>query len=162
MQGYSFGWVWHTLDRVYEIPHTIINTRSIASTPMERFDVLIMPEAGNSEELETYLGERGIERIQQWVRDGGTLVTLGSSTEFARNTLELSDLESWYDEEENENVQRVSVPGAFVHAELDRNEWLVSGYDTDLPLLINSSRLYRVPEGPPSTSSRTPVRVAFR
>lgn len=160
MQGYSFGWVWYTLDRVYEIPHTIINTRSIESTPMERFDVLIMPEAGNSGELETYLGEGGMERIRQWVRDGGTLVTLGSATEFTRSRLELGDLESWYDAEENRDVQRISVPGAFVRAELDRNEWLVSGYETDLPLLINSSRLYKAPDGPPSPSQRTPVQIA--
>jgi hypothetical protein len=160
VQGYSFGWAWHTLDRVYEIPHTIINGRSIASTPMERFDVLIIPEAGNSGELEKTLGENGIARIQQWVRDGGTLITLGSATDFARTNLELGDLVSWYDEEENKEVQRISVPGAFVRAELDRNEWLVSGYDYELPLLINSSRLYLAPGGPPSTSQRTPVKVA--
>ena len=157
--GYSFGWAWYTLDREYEIPHTIINTTNIASTPLERFDVLIFPETPNHSELQRYLGDSGVERIQRWVRDGGTLVTIGSATEFARQTLELGSLESWYDEEENKDEQRVTAPGAFVHAELDREEWLVSGYDGDLPLLINSNRLYRAPEGAPSPGQRAPVIV---
>jgi len=158
--GYSFGWAWHTLDRVYEIPHTVINTTKIASTPMERFDVLIMPEAPNSSEMERYLSEAGMERIQRWVRDGGTLVTIGSATEFARNNLELGSLASWYDEDENSRAQRVSVPGAFVRAAFDENEWLVSGYEYELPLLVNSNRLYRAPDGAPSPVQRTPVTVA--
>jgi hypothetical protein len=160
LDAYSFGWIWHTLDRVYDIPHTIINTTSIASTPMERFDVLIVPETGSSSEMERYLGEAGMKRIQQWVRDGGTLVTIGSASDFMVNNLELGSLESWYDQEENENAQRVSVPGAFVRAELDKNEWIVSGYDYDLPVLINSNRLYRTTDGPPSSAQRTPVKVA--
>jgi hypothetical protein len=160
VQAYSFGWAWYTLDREYEIPHTVINTTAIASTPMERFDVLIIPEAPNGGEMEKYLGEEGIERIQRWVRDGGTLVTIGSATEFARETMELGSLASWYDEEENENAQRVTTPGAFVRAQFDSNEWIVAGYDDELPLLINSNRLYRAPKGPPSPAQRTPVTVS--
>ncbi len=160
VSGYSFGWAWFTLDREYDIPHTIINTTNIASTPLERFDVLIFPETPNHSELQRYLSEAGIERIQRWVRDGGTLVTFGTATEFARQELELGSLESWYDDDENEDAQRVSVPGAFVRADLDRNEWLTSGYDGDLPVLINSNRLYRAPEGAPRPAQRTPVKIS--
>ncbi len=160
VSGYSFGWAWHTLDRQYEIPHTIINTTKIASTPMERFDVLIIPESPNNREMRRYLDDSGVERIQQWVRDGGTLVTIGSGTEFMRSILELGDLETWYDDEDNEDAQRVTVPGAFVRTELDREEWLVSGYDSDLPVLINSNRLYRAPGSENNPSRRTPVKIA--
>ncbi len=160
VHGYSFGWAWHTLDRVYEIPHTIIRPTAIASTPLERFNVLVMPHILSTSLLNDRLGEQGAERIKQWVRDGGTLVTIGSATDFARQNLELTGLRSWYEEEENEDAQRISVPGAFFRAELDREEWLVSGYSGELPLLINSNRLYLPPEGPPSSWQRTPVRVS--
>lgn len=160
LAGYSFGWAWHTLDRVYEIPHTIINTTNIASTPMERFDVLIIPEVQNSNELTRYMGDAGIERIKKWVQDGGTLVTIGSATDYARTVLELGNFSSWYDEEENSNVQRVTVPGAFMRSTLDREEWIVSGYDTDLPILINSNRLYTLPDGPPSTTRRAAISIS--
>ena len=158
--GYSFGWAWHTLDRVYEIPHTIINTTNIASTPLERFDVLILPEITNTGELNRYLGDAGMDRIKRWVRDGGTLVTIGSATDYARNTLELGNLQSWYDKDENEQAQRVTVPGAFVMSQFDSEEWLVSGYDNGLPLLINSNRLYRSPDGSPSSARRSAIKVA--
>jgi hypothetical protein len=159
VSGYSFGWAWHLLDQQYEIPHTIINTTNIASTPLERFDVLIIPEVSSSNEMRRYLDDAGVERLQRWVRDGGTLVTIGSGTEFMRNVLETGDLESWYEKEENEDARRVTVPGAFVHAELDREEWLVSGYDGELPILIHSNRVYRAPGSESSPSQRTPVKV---
>lgn len=158
--GYSFGWAWHTLDRVYEIPHIVINTTKIASTPLERFDVLIMPEITNTGELNRYLGEAGMDRIKRWVQDGGTLITIGSATEYARSTLELGNLQSWYDDDENEHAQRVTVPGAFVISTPDPEEWLVSGYDYGLPLLINSNRLYRSPDGTPSAARRSVIKVA--
>jgi len=160
LAGYSFGWAWHTLDRVYEIPHTIINTTNVASTPMERFDVLIIPEVQNSNELTRYMGEAGIARLKKWVQDGGTLVTIGSATDYARTALELGNLASWYDDEENSDVQRVTVPGAFMRSTMDREEWIVSGYDGDLPILINSNRLYTIPEGSPSPARRAAVTIA--
>ena len=158
--AYSFGWAWHTLDRVYDIPHTIINVTKIASTPMERFDVLILPETQISGEMDRYLGEAGKERLQRWVRDGGTLVAIGSASDYVRENLELGNLASWYDDEENEDAQRLNVPGAFMKTELDSEEWIVSGYDYDLPVLVNSNRLYKAPEGPPSASQRTPIKIA--
>ncbi len=157
--GYSFGWAWHKLDRQYEIPHTVINTTAIASTPLERFDVLIIPEAPNSQEMQRYLSDAGMDRIKKWVQDGGTLVSIGSATDFVRNTLELGNLTSWYDDEENEHASHVTVPGAFVRTLLDHNEWLVSGYDGELPVLINSARLYREAEGAQSPARRTPVKL---
>ncbi len=157
--GYSFGWAWHTLDRVYEIPHTIINTTNIASTPLERFDVLIIPEITNTGEMNRYLGEAGTDRIKRWVRDGGTLVTIGSATEYARSTLDLGNLQSWYDDDENEQAQRVTVPGAFVTSSPDHEEWLVSGYDNGLPLLINSNKLYRSPDGAPTSARRSAIKI---
>lgn len=158
--AYSFGWAWHTLDRVYDIPHTIINVTNIASTPIERFDVLIIPEVMNSSEMDRYLGDAGIERLQRWVRDGGTLVTIGSATDYAIHNLELGSLTSWYDAEENENAQRVTVPGAFMKTEMDPENWITSGYDYDVPVLINSNRLYSAPDGPPSSQKRTPIKIA--
>ncbi|MEX0945579.1 MAG: hypothetical protein WDZ38_07860, partial [Balneolaceae bacterium] len=158
--GYSFGWAWHNLDRVYEIPHTILNTTNIASTPLERFDVLILPEITNTNEMNRYLGDDGIERIQRWVRDGGTLVAIGSATDYVRTSLELGNLVSWYDEDENSQMQKVTVPGAFVLSNLDQEEWLVSGYDHGLPLMINSNRLFRAPDGPATSTHRTPVKIA--
>lgn len=141
VNAYSFGWIWHKLDRQYEIPHIVINARTIGSVPLERFDVLIVPEIRGAGEMARLLGESGMERIGRWVRDGGTLVAVGSGADFVRSHLELSSLQSWYDHEDHSELQRVSVPGAFFDGAFDNEHWITSGYQTHPPLMVNSSRV---------------------
>lgn len=159
VQGYSFGWAWHTLDQVYEIPHTIINASTIGRIPLERFNVIVLPEITDASLLNTLLGDAGKERLQRWVRDGGTLVALGSGAEFVRSQLELVSLKSWYDADDHKSKQRVSVPGAFFRGDFDRENWLTSGYVVDPLLLINSNRVMRTQDGPPTTSRNVAIRV---
>jgi hypothetical protein len=162
IQGYSFGWAWYTLDQQYQIPTTVIRTRSVATTPLDRFNVLIIPEA-NTNALTAMIGSAGVERLQRWVRDGGTLVTIGSATEFAMSgdALGLIALRSWYDLEDGRGATRYSVPGAIFRATLDPNYWLRAGYDgEELPVLVNSNRLFRAPSGPPNSGRRVVATVA--
>lgn len=160
IDAYSFGWAWHTLDRTYEIPHIVMRSRSVGSTKLERFNVIVLPEVSDAAHLAQLLGEQGISRLQRWVQDGGTLVAIGSATDFVRNQLELTGLSSWFDEEEHEDAQRITVPGAFFQTELDRENWLTSGYSYGLPALVNSSRIYTEPEGPPTPRRNTPVLIS--
>jgi hypothetical protein len=154
IQGYSFGWAWYTLDRQYEIPVTVLRASSVAGTPLDRFNALVIPATSGSALAET-LGERGVERIKTWVREGGTLVTIGSATDFAREQLELIELRSWYDEEENEDARGFSVPGAIFNVGLNEHNWLSAGYDVkQLPALVTSGRIYLMPDGPPSSRQR--------
>lgn len=159
VNAYSFGWAWHTLDRTYEIPHIILKARSLGSTKLERFNVIVLPEISDGSTFADLLEDEGISRLQRWVKDGGTLVALGSASEFVREQLELTELTSWYDREENEDAQRVQVPGAFYATELDSENWLTSGYSHGFPALINSSRLYVEPDGAPTPAKNTPVTV---
>jgi len=152
--GYSFGWAWYTLDRQYQIPVTVLRVGSIARTQLDRFNVLIVPSTSGSSLAEA-IGERGVERLKTWVREGGTLVTIGAAVDFAREQLELIGLRSWYDEEENENAQRINVPGAVFNVKLNEYNWLTAGYDVkELPALVDSDRVYQMPEGPPSSRQR--------
>ena len=162
IHGYSFGWAWHTLDRHYEIPHTVINAATIGSIPLERFNVIILPAVINAGLLETMLDESGMERLKRWVRDGGTLVTIGTGADFVRSRLEMISLESWYEREENEKQQRVSVPGAFFKGSFDPENWLTSGYIMMPPLMINSNRVMVSLEGPPSTARNAAISVSDR
>jgi len=158
--GYSFGWAWYTLDRQHEIPTTVLRTGSVGGTDLSRFNVIVIPDAPDSA-LSAAVGERGRERLMQWVRDGGTLVVIGRSTDFARERLALIDLRSWYDLEEHEDAQAFDVPGAILRVELDRQAWLSAGYDAgELPVLVDSERLYLAPDGPPSSGRRTVGRYA--
>ncbi|HEX9692053.1 MAG TPA: M14 metallopeptidase family protein [Gemmatimonadales bacterium] len=158
--AYSFGWAWYTLDRQYEIPTTVLRTRSLASTDLDRFNVLVIPSV-SGQALATAVGEGGVERVAQWVREGGTLVTIGAATDFAREQLDLIALRDWYETDEGADSTRYDVPGAIVRAELDHGYWLSAGYDAStLPVLVDSDRLYLAPDGPPSSSRRVVARYA--
>ena len=162
VQGYSFGWAWYTLDQQYQIPTTVLRTRSVSSTSLDRFNVLVIPEV-SSGALVSALGAGGVDRIKRWVQDGGTLVTIGAATDFAieSSALGLIALRSWYDTEAGKGATRYSVPGAIFRATFDRDDWLQAGYESrELPVLINSSRLYRAPSGPPNSGRRVVAKLA--
>lgn len=170
VHGYSFGWAWYTLDQQYQIPITVRRVRSLASTPIHDFNVFILPNTFSADQLAQHLGEGGVQRLQQWVRDGGSLIAIGNSVDFVRQSLELSSLRSWYDEQKPEGggegqeasepvePRRFNVPGAIVRAELDEELWMSAGYSEDLPALVDSSRIYLEPEGPPDSGKRVVAR----
>ncbi|NBC01090.1 MAG: hypothetical protein GVY15_09560 [Bacteroidetes bacterium] len=160
IQPYSFGWAWFTLDRQYELPLSMLRVPSLRSADLDAYDTIIVPEVyGGAGAMERLAGEDGLERLARWVRDGGTLVTLGSGTDIARH-LELIALRSWYDDEEHADSLRVTVPGAMVATTLDRNHWLTAGVPDGFRGLVDSNRLYLAPEGPPSTRQRAGVTYA--
>lgn len=159
VQAYSFGWAWHALEQQYGIPTTVIRARSLATAPLSRYDVLVLPELSGAA-LAGLLGEAGVERLKTWVREGGTLVTIGGATEFAREQLELIRLRSWYDTEAGKDAQRIDAPGALVRARLDGETWLSAGLGAELPVLVGSSRVYLPPEGPPAGARRVVARFA--
>lgn len=153
IRGYSFGWTWYTLDRQYEIPTTVLRVRSVDTTPLDRFDVVVIPSASSNALAET-LGDSGVARLARWVRDGGTLVALAAATDFARDQFELG-LRSWYDTEEGDSTQHFDVPGAIFNAALNEHHWMSAGYERmRLPVLVDSDRIYLPPEGPPSSRRR--------
>jgi hypothetical protein len=154
VRGYSFGWAWYTLDRQHGIPVTVLRTQDVAETDLSHYNVMVVPET-SAGALAGVLGERGTERLTRWVRDGGTLVTLGSATDFARAQLDLIDLRSWYDTDAGKGMQRFSVPGAIFRAHLDPGYWMSAGYDAgEVPVLVDSDRLYLAPDAPPSSRQR--------
>jgi hypothetical protein len=152
INGYSFGFAWHTLDIQYEIPVTVIKAASLGGADLRRFNVLVLPEVFGGA-LASTLGESGLENLRRWIRQGGTLVALGSAVDFVRGPLGLTALRSWYDEADGAVPQ--TVPGAFFRGQLDRHYWLSAGIpDVDLPFQVRSSRLYLAPDGPPSGGRR--------
>jgi hypothetical protein len=159
VQAYSFGWAWYTLDQQYHHPVTVLRAGRLAATPLDRFDVLVLPEL-NGPALARLMGDEGQERLKRWVRDGGTLVTLGAATDFARSQLELIALRSWYDTDAGKEAQRIGTPGAILRGRVDAESRLAAGVSDGLPILVNSDRIYLAPEGPPSPSRRVVARFA--
>jgi hypothetical protein len=154
VNGYSFGFAWHALDRMYEIPVTVLRSTSLGGADLRRFNVLVLPELAPAG-LAGLLGEAGLENLRHWVRQGGTLVALGSAVDFVRGPLGLTALRSWYETAEGQGATPVESPGPFFRGELNRAYWLASGVpEGSFPLQLRSSRIYLAPEGPPSAGRR--------
>ncbi|MDX1632062.1 MAG: M14 family metallopeptidase [Thermoanaerobaculia bacterium] len=100
IHGYSFGWSWYCLEEQYDVPVTVLRVDSLDSTPIHDFEALILPRILDREDLSRRLGEEGMDRLREFVREGGTLVALGSGVDFVREELELTALRDWYDEQE--------------------------------------------------------------
>ena len=75
----TFGALWHYLDHELAMPATRLRFGSPARADIDRYTVIVAPSAGPGQgaTLRTTLGEEGWRKLQDWIRRGGTLVTLG-------------------------------------------------------------------------------------
>lgn len=157
VSAYSFGFAWFTLERQYQVPVTVLRAGSLATTPLGRFDVLVLPDL-NPGAFARMVGEEGLERIRRWVRDGGTLVTIGGATELARGALGLIGLRSFYETPEGEGLAPMGVSEVFLPVDLTeprydpsglaQGDWVASGYGGfRLHALVSSSRRLLSSEG---------------
>ena len=75
----SAGWTRYTLERRYGQPVTVVRTASLARADFADFDVIVLP-SGN---YGSSINEAVLDRIKDWLRAGGTLVTLAEATRWA-------------------------------------------------------------------------------
>ena len=78
----SYGAAWYVLEQRYGIPFVPVSTRWLAGGDLSRVNVIIIPGA-SSAALNRIVGTEGANRLREWVRGGGTLVTFGGATSWA-------------------------------------------------------------------------------
>ncbi|NNK64501.1 MAG: zinc carboxypeptidase [Gemmatimonadetes bacterium] len=69
----SFGAHRYFLDHRLGLPHLTVNAEDLAGMDLEDVDVVVVPSAGG---IANRVGDRGMEALEAWVRDGGTLVAV--------------------------------------------------------------------------------------
>jgi hypothetical protein len=74
----SFGAHRYFLEQRLGLPHDVVNAADLGGADLGGVDVIVVPEAGG---FAGQIGERGMQRLENWVRDGGTLVAVGSGAE---------------------------------------------------------------------------------
>lgn len=160
----SFGHTRHMLERRHGAPHSVVRTRDLASLDWARIDVLVLPSSSG---YTSVLGESGVEALAEWLRGGGTIVTVGSASTWAgRNFLSLLDVdptddaetdaladvsstrlhELTWSEREQRGVDR-RVPGAMFSATVDRSHPLATGVAAHLAFHVFNDRPMRVDAG---------------
>jgi hypothetical protein len=80
-QSQSAGWTRYVLERRFGQPVSAVRVGSLARVDLHDFDVVVLPSG-------TYAplaGEEPLRRLREWVRAGGTLVTLAEASRWAAN-----------------------------------------------------------------------------
>lgn len=134
--GRSYGAIWFTLEQRYGIEFTAVRVQDFNRADLYEYDVVILPP-GSSSGYKNLLGDRGINRLKEWIRSGGTFIGIQDGATFA------------IDEDVNLSSSRMlsgvrvdNTPGAILRVNLDTNHFLSLGYDQQIPVHVNSSAIF--------------------
>jgi len=141
----SFGMLWHTLDVDTPIPHTTLAAESLRNIDLDEFEVLVFPDGSFADRLT----KRGIDRIKDWVNDGGTIVAIkGGSTFLREKDVEISKLKRWEpkkkkdDDKEpvtDERYNDFRIPGSAFRTTMNERSYLTFGVPRPPAVLVEGS-----------------------
>ena len=149
--GGSFGEAWYAFDQRLHYPVTAFAAAALDNARLADFDVVVLPSV-TAAALDRVLGEGGRTRLTDWVKAGGTLITLDVATGWlAGEKLGLTSLRARRDTTRADSTAGAplpaSVPGAIVRVTGDTLSPLLAGVrPSDLAVLFNSDRIYNVPK----------------
>ena len=80
----SLGACWFLLDRVYKVPHSLVQMDDLSESVLNNYTVLVFPddEAGGSG-YSSLIDSSKVAVIRRWVENGGVFVGLGGGAFFA-------------------------------------------------------------------------------
>jgi len=151
MSSYNFGEIWHMLDVEYGIPHSVIDATTAARPDPARHNMIVLPDARGS--LDAAFTADGVDRLQEFVRDGGVVVAVGGSASWAsrsllglegdgaRNELEerLAPAELDYDARRDRALED-RIPGTILRAAVDTGHPLAAGVPDWVAVLKRGAR----------------------
>jgi hypothetical protein len=134
--GRSYGAIWFTLEQRYGIEFTAVRVQDFNRADLYEYDVVIMPP-GSANGYKNLIGDRGIVRMKEWIRNGGTFIGIEDGAYFA------------IDEDVNLSSSRMlsgvrvdNTPGAILRVKLDSNHYLSLGYNQQIPVHVNSASIF--------------------
>jgi hypothetical protein len=148
--GNGFGFTWYALDQRLAYPVTTVAAQALANARLDEFDLIVLPSVG-AVALDNALGDGGRGRLADWVRAGGTLLTLDGATAWlAAERTGLARLRLRRDTTRADSAGGAplpaDVPGAIVRAAGDTLSALLAGVRGELPVLVNADRVYQAPK----------------
>jgi hypothetical protein len=73
----SAGWARYTLEQRYGLRVTAMRTATLQNYDMKDYDVLVLPSGSYN------FSEDALRRLRDWIRNGGTLITMAEATRWA-------------------------------------------------------------------------------
>ncbi len=152
------GEIWYLLDSKIGMPITKVMSSSVGRIDWSKYNVLILPSGNYSS-----LGEATINRIKQWVRSGGTVITLRNATSWAIRSKFVNG-EKFAQRNQRETPERMdyvtardfrgsnAIGGSMYMTDVDITHPLAFGYtQRDLPVYRNHSIFLAPSSNPFST-----------
>lgn len=144
----SYGMLWHTLDVDTPIPHTTLSTESLRNIELGDYRVLIFPDGSYADRL----GKRAIDKLKQWVTDGGTIVAIKGANAFLREKdVEISKLKPWEpakkkdDDKDADTESRYNdyrIPGSAFRTTINNRSYLTFGVPRAPAVLVEGSNAF--------------------
>ncbi len=160
-QSYSVGWARYVLERRYGQRTTVVRASSLGRARLADYDVVVLP-SGN---FGSAVGSGLQGRLREWMRDGGTMITMAESSRWAvRAGLLETETErrggradgddppggdtpdqpiEYLDAIAPADESPEGVPGAILRTILDTEHWLAAGTDGEIGVLVEGSRVFR-------------------
>lgn len=144
-RSYEAGEVWHLLDTRVHMPITKIPLRNFGSAKLDSYNTLVMVSGSYK------LSEKEQEKISNWVKNGNTLITIGTASKWAIDKNLVKEKLTTVEKDSSvvkrlpyvdspENLGREEVGGVILRADLDRTHPLGFGYrDQSIPVYKNNN-----------------------
>ncbi len=160
--AYSVGWARYVLERRYGQRTSVVRSSNLGRVILSEYDVIVFP-SGN---FGSAVGSGTVERLQAWMRDGGTLITMASSSQWAaRDSVGLLNTTSerrggrpaGEDPPEDDTPDQPidfleaiapedeapeDTPGAILKVILDTDHWLSAGTDGEIGAVVQGTRIF--------------------
>jgi hypothetical protein len=76
----SYGAIWHMLDKHLQIRFNGLDIGRFNRVDLSRYNVLVFPSAWGG--YGATIGARGVERLKEWIENGGTAIGIGGGAQF--------------------------------------------------------------------------------
>jgi len=149
------GWTRWVLEQ-YEFPYTTIHNADIRAGKLrDKFDAILLPDqqprdilSGNEartvrQEYRGGIGDEGIEALRAFIRDGGTLITMGASCDLVidKFPIPVRDLKRGLTRDQH------VAPGTIVRIQVDNSHPLGLGMPGETYGFYNNSPFFALVEG---------------
>jgi len=90
----NFGEIWFLLDRQLKQDVSLILFESLSRVDLRKYNLIILPSFyGDTGAFKKNLGKSGISILKEWIKNGGSLIAIGTSADaLADTTVKLSSV----------------------------------------------------------------------
>jgi hypothetical protein len=167
-QSLSAGWARFSLERRFNQPVTAMRVATMARANLADYDVIVLPAGSYG----SALGEPMLGRLREWMRTGGTLITLGEASRWAASAGLLDTSTELRDGRpdrpapaatQNQDAARGTPPdkydydaaitpprerpeptsGVIARVLMNMEHWLSSGTDGEIQAMVEGDRVFK-------------------